>query len=130
MSKLEFKKNHPKYHEFIRNLRNNKKVKSGFIKQKYISKLEQKKFMQKYGQNFFVCLCDGQPAGYIGVLNSDIRVAVHPDYMQKGIGLFLVNKVQKKYHNLQAKVKVNNLASQKLFKKAGFKIKYYVFENE
>lgn len=128
MSKLKFVKNSQKYHEFIRNLRNDKRVKTGFIQQGYVTRRQQKKYMTKYNKSYYLCLCDGQPAGYVGVIDEDIRIAVHPDFQKKGIGIFLLRNIKRKYQNLQAKIKIDNNASIKLFKKAGFKLKYYIFE--
>ncbi len=126
--KLKMVKNEKKYHEFIRQMRNHKKNKGGFIQQRNISRKEQEKYMGKYGDNYYICLLGEKPVGYIGVINSDIRVATDPDFHGKGIGLFMVKFVKNKFKKAQAKVKIDNIASIKLFEKAGFKLKYYIYE--
>ena len=127
---LKFKivHNHEKYHEFMRLLRNDSRVKKGFIEQKKVTKDQQKKYMKKFGKNYFICLINEKPAGYIGVIENDIRVATHPDFQGKGVALFMAKFIKKKFKNAQAKIKVENTASLKLFKKAGFKLKYYLYE--
>ena len=120
--------NEKKYHEFIRIIRNDKRVKRGFIEHKNITKKQQIKYMKKFEKNYFICLCGKTPAGYIGVIGNDIRVATHPDFQGKGIGLFMVNYIKKRFKRVQAKIKIDNNASINLFKKAGFKLKYYIFE--
>jgi len=125
---LKFVNNEKKYYEFIRKLRNDKRVKAGFIQQKNISKKDQEAYMKKHGKFYYICLCNNAPAGYIGVIENDIRLATHPDYQGKGVGLFMVNKIMKKYKDAQAKIKIDNVASRKLFEKAGFKLKYYLYK--
>lgn len=121
-------KKNKKYHEFIRCLRNNKDVKKGFIQQHYITKKQQSEYMKKHGKDYYVCLFNGIPAGYVGVINGDIRIATHPRFQRKGLGLFMIKSLLKKRKRLQAKIKPDNTASIKLFKKAGFKLKYYIYE--
>lgn len=127
MPKLKFIKNNKKYHEFIRNLRNDKRVKAGFIEQGHITRKQQEKYMKTHNDHYFIGLCDGKPAGYVGVIDNDIRVAVSPDFQKRGIGLFLIQNIKKKYPHLEAKIKIDNKASLKLFKKSGFKLKYYIY---
>ena len=126
---LEFVQNSPKYYEFIRKLRNMDSVRQRFISQDYINKKQQTAYMRKHRNHYFLCLFNGKAAGYIGVVRGDIRIAVHPKFQRKGIGLFLVKNIIKNYPNLQAKVKIDNKASFNLFKKAGFSLKYYLFEH-
>lgn len=128
MEKLEFVKNEAKYHEFIRNLRNDGRVKKGLIQQGHITKEQQKEYMKKHNDDYHLCLCNGEPAGYIGVIDDDIRIVVHPDFHNKGVGLFLVNNIMKKHKKLQAKIKVRNTASIRLFERAGFKLMYHLYE--
>jgi RimJ/RimL family protein N-acetyltransferase len=92
--------------------------------------------MEKYGNNFYVCLIDGSPAGYVGVIDRDIRVATHPDYQGKGVGKFMINALMKfminalmkLYPDSLAKVKIENEASLRLFEACGFTKKYYILE--
>lgn len=116
------------YWEFIRNLRNLDGVREGFIQQEFITEKEQQAYMSKHNDCFYICLYEGKPAGYIGIINDDIRVATHPDYQGKGVGSFMVKQIKKKYPSSVAKVKVDNKASLNLFTKCNFKIKYYLLE--
>lgn len=125
---LRFVKNEEKYWEFIRNLRNHPQIKKGFVQQEEIPIENHKKFMTKYGNLFYICLCDGDPAGYVGVINKDIRVATHPGFQGKGVGKFMINEIMCKYPNACAKIKIKNEASLRLFKSCGFKEKYYILE--
>tara|TARA_R110002110_G_scaffold414950_2_gene646710 strand:- start:311 stop:724 length:414 start_codon:yes stop_codon:yes gene_type:complete len=127
---LKFINNESKYWEFIRCLRNDKRVKHGFIKQNYISEDIHLKFMEKYGNMFYICLYKNKPAGYIGCINKDIRVAVHPDFQGNGIGSFMVNKLMELDSEAFAKVKLDNKASLRLFEKCGFEKKYYILEKD
>ena len=130
MEKLKLVKNSPKYWEFIRDLRNKKEIRQGFISQEYIDSIQQAEYMLKYNNNFWICLANEQPAGYVGVIENDIRVATHPDYQSLGIGTFMINEVMKLEPEAYAKVKLDNEASIKLFERCGFKKKYYLLEKD
>lgn len=112
--------NQPKYFEFIRKLRNNSSVKGGFIDSVHIGRDEQIKYMAKYKNDYKICLLNDKPIGYIGVIDKDIRLAVLPSYQRKGAGFFMIKELLKKKRDLLAKIKISNLASQRLFEKAGF----------
>ena len=99
---MEFVKNQEKYWEFIRRIRNDKRVKAGLI--------------------------DGQPAGYVGVIDRDIRVATHPDFQGKGVGKFMINALMTLYPDSLAKVKIENTASLRLFETCGFQKRYYILD--
>lgn len=116
------------YWNFIRELRNHPQVKLGFTQQKHISEKEHYRFMEKYGLHYFICLVDDIPAGYMGVVNNDIRVATHPDYQDMGIGKYMIEELLKRYPQAIAKIKLDNIASINLFEKCGFKKKYYILE--
>jgi len=116
------------FYEFIRKLRNDPRVKSGFIQKKNVTKKQQQAYMEKYKNNYHICTIAGRPAGYIGVIDGDIRIATHPSMQGKGVGKFMVKFVMKKYKNIQAKVMFDNEPSMKLFKSSGFKLKYYILE--
>jgi len=126
----EFVLNNSTFWEFIRNLRNDERIKHGFIKQDQVTKQEHKKYMSLHGDKFYICLISNKPAGYVGVIDNDIRVATHPDYQKRGVGVFMINELMKKHPEAIAKVKLDNEASIGLFEKAGFKKKYYLLEKE
>ena len=121
-------KNTSDYWDFILELRNDPRVKRGFIQQEEISRQDHSMYMQAFGDNFYICLDKGHPIGYIGVINSDIRVATHPDYQGKGVAKFMVNGIVKTHPNAFAKVKIENQASLKLFESCGFEKKYFILE--
>jgi len=127
---LAFVKNEEKYWEFIRNLRNMNGIRQGFIRQEEITSDQQKDYMAEKGKYFYICLADEKPAGYVGVIDEDIRVATHPDFQGMGVGSFMIQEIHKRYPTAQAKVKVDNIASFSLFVKNGYKVKYYILEKE
>lgn len=120
--------NEPKYWEFIRILRNLDGVRQGFIQQQEITYEQQQVYMEQFSDHFYICLYNNEPAGYIGIIDDDIRVATHPSFQNKGIATFMVNNLKKLFPNSIAKIKIDNKASLALFKKCGFKIKYYLLE--
>jgi len=128
MKKYKLIKNTEEYWEFIRKLRNLDSVKKGFIKQEKITKKEQQEYMKENGHNFWICLEDLEPVGYVGIIDDDIRVATHPDHQKKGVGTFMINEIMKIYPNAYAKIKIENDASIKLFERCGFVKKYFILE--
>ena len=113
------------YWEFIRILRNDPRVADGFIQTTPITPETQKRYMSTHSQFYRVALVNGIPAGYVGVIEDDIRVCTHPDFQGKGVGKFMINKCIEIWSTAFAKVKVNNEASLKLFESCGFTKKYY-----
>tara|TARA_R100001082_G_scaffold110712_1_gene91458 strand:+ start:4219 stop:4614 length:396 start_codon:yes stop_codon:yes gene_type:complete len=129
---MKLVRNSFKYWEFIRNLRNNEEVKEGFVQQSHITKFQHLKFMFKHGKDYYICLNkrNTKPLGFVGQINGDIRVAVAPEHQGKGIGKFMINELMKKHPQSFAKVKIENSSSLWLFKKCGFKEKYYILERD
>ena len=125
---MKLVKNNQEYWEFIRNLRNHPSVKEGFVFQDHITKEQQMQYMSEYNDCFYVCLINKEPAGYVGVIDKDIRVATHPDFQGKGVGKYMINQLMEIHPNAYAKVKLKNEASLKLFEKCGFKKKFYILE--
>lgn len=125
---LKLVNNEPKYWEFIRQLRNLEGVKQGFIQQETIMEEQHTLYMKQFSDHFYICLYNNEPAGYIGIINEDIRVATHPNFQKKGIATFMVNNVKTLFPNSVAKIKIDNKASLALFQKCGFKIQYYLLE--
>lgn len=121
-------KNNYIYWEFIRNLRNLDGVREGFIEQDIISSEDHQEYMKKYSDCFHICLIDKIPAGYVGVIQDDIRVATHPNFQGQGVGKFMINQIMNINPNAYAKVKIDNQASLRLFKACGFEKKYYLLE--
>ena len=127
---LEFVKNKKQYFEFIRNLRNDSRVQDGFIESSHITEEQQIEYMKTYKNNFYVCLSDDIPVGYIRQIDGDIGVCTHPDYWGRGIGSFMINELMKLHPECYARVKLDNIASVKAFEKVGFKKKYYLMEKD
>ena len=127
---MELVKNGPKFWEFIRNLRNMEGVKEGFVQQENIDKIQHAEYMLQYNNHYWVCIVDRKAAGYVGVIDDDIRVATHPDYQGKGVGSFMINQVMKMCPTAYAKVKLDNTPSIRLFERCGFKKKYYLLERD
>ena len=125
---LELVENSPDYWEFIRKLRNDPAVKGGFVTQSHILPEVHHHHMARHANEYYVCLCEGIPAGYVGSIDNDIRVATHPDFQGKGVGCFMINELTKIAPESYAKVKIDNPASLGLFEKCGFVKKYYILE--
>jgi len=123
-------KNQTKYWEFIRELRNDPRVKSGFIQQHHIEPEQHISYMMANGDKFYICLVENTPAGFIRVLGEDIGVCTHPDFQQRGIGKFMVNQLMKLHPEAAAKIKIENEASIRLFESCGFVKKYYLLEKD
>ena len=116
--------------EFVRLLRNDERVQSGFIKSIHITEEMQKEYMSKYSEYYRIALVDGVPAGYVGVIEDDIRVCTDPFFQGKGVGKFMINEIMKEYPTSYAKVKVDNEASLRLFRTCGFRKKFYILTKD
>ena len=123
---MELVRNSPRHWDFIRKLRNS--AKEGFIQQEHITEIQQAEHMLKYNNNYWVCLADEKPVGYVGVIDDDIRVATHPAFQGQGVGSFMINEIVKLFPDAVAKVKLDNEASLKLFEKCGFEKRFYLLE--
>lgn len=109
------------YWEFVRTLRNDERVLDGFVKSVYITEEMQTNYMENYSQYYRIAKVNGKPAGYVGVIEDDIRVCTHPKYQGKGVGKFMINECIKEWPTSFAKVKLGNTTSDKLFISVGFK---------
>ena len=127
---IEIVDNNPKYYEFIRLLRNDHRVQSGFIHNSEITAEQQIEYMKKYRGCYIVALVDGEPVGYAGSIDRDIRVCVKPDAQGKGIAVRLINDLMARFPDSYAKIKIDNEASKSLFTKCGFKSKFIIMERE
>ena len=127
---MELVENNIKYWDFIRNLRNDKRVNIGFIERTYVSKKQQIEYMKKYSSYYRVALLDGNPVGYLGVIDNDIRICTHPDYQGMGVGKFMLNNCLKIWPHAEAKVKISNIKSLKLFEICGFTKQFYLLKKE
>lgn len=119
-----------KYWDFIRTLRMNESVVNGFITNIFISVEDQKKYMLKYNNNYYIAILDEQPVGFVGVIDDDIRICTHPDFQKNGIGKFMLSSISKLIPTAFGKIKINNESSKKLFESCGFIPKYLIYTNE
>jgi ribosomal protein S18 acetylase RimI-like enzyme len=117
----------PEYWEFVRILRNDPKVQEGFIISSNITSDQQKKYMEVYSGHYRIALLDNIPAGYVGVIEDDIRICTHPDYQGLGIGKFMLKEIMKEFPSAYGKVKIDNEASKNLFKNVGFTESFIIF---
>lgn len=130
--------------EFIRQLRNEQS--KWFINQGYISSEEHVKFMKQWGHQYYIGYIEQEimddfmdklyiPVGFIGVRGiDDIRYCVASMYQGRNFGTQLLKYISKLYPDALGKVKIDNIASQKAFVKAGFKarnldIDFIVFQS-
>lgn len=118
------------YWEFVRVLRNDERVQGGFIHNNFITEEMQEKYMSGNSQYYRIALVDGVPAGYVGVIEDDIRVCTDPFFQGKGVGKFMINEIMKEYPTAFAKVKIDNEASLRLFRSCGFKKKFYILTKD
>jgi len=117
---------HENYWEFVRQLRTNPINQEGFFTFASITPEQQTSYMIHNWTKYKICLCDGEPAGYVGLLNGhEITYCVHPDFSNKGIGTFMIQEFSKPFSTVDAFVKVDNLASQKVFEKLGWEKQIY-----
>ena len=114
------------YWEFVRLLRTNPINQEGFFTQAVITPEQQKNFMIHNWSKYKICLADGEPAGYVGLLQGhEITYCVHPNFHGKGVGSFMIEEFSKPYGEVDAYVKIDNVASQKVFEKLGWEKQIY-----
>ena len=108
------------YWEFVRLLRTDERVVDGFVENVQITQPQQQAYMEKYSDLYRIALFNGEPAGFVGVVDDDIRVCTHPNFQGKGLGKFMIDECMKIWPTSYAKVKLGNVASDKLFLSVGF----------
>jgi RimJ/RimL family protein N-acetyltransferase len=117
------------YWEFVRLLRTDHRVRGGFIaKVDDITPEQQRRYMQAHWQEYFIGLVNGQPAGYVGSVDGDIRVCTHPDYQRQGVAAFMIAELMRRFPRSFAKIKIGNEASERLFAACGFKPTFVIYE--
>ncbi len=117
---LTLVKNKDIYFEYIRTLRLHPENTSGFIEQVFITPAQQRTYMEDHGHKFYIALYKKNPAGYIGVIDNDIRICTDPNFKRKGIAGFMLNNLAVLHPNARAKVLRQNAASNNLFLKCGY----------
>jgi len=118
------------YWEYVRILRNDSRVTDGFIEKLQITPEMQKAYMQKYAACYRICLVEDEPAGYVGVIEDDIRVCTHPNFQGRGLGKFMIRECMEIWPTAYAKIILGNVASTKLFESAGFIPKFTIYHYE
>jgi len=133
MVNLQLIPNNPDYWEFIRVTRSDPRNLYGFIQTGEITPDQQKEYMAKYNDHYFICIENNVAVGWVGEVEGDLRFCVDYEHQGKGVGTFMLKEFTKIYPNLTAKVKLDNVASKKAFEKAGWKLissnnKFYYYE--
>ena len=123
MVNLQLVQNEELYYRYIYYLRNHPLTKEGFMNQDEISIEDHNKFMDKYKEDYYICLCNGTPCGFVGSVDNDVRVCTDPSFQKKGIASFMLEKLRSMYPTATAQIKFDNLASIALFEKSDFKFK-------
>jgi GNAT superfamily N-acetyltransferase len=116
------------YWEFVRLLRTNPRILPGFIRQGDITPEQQRKYMETHWQEYFIALANGQPVGFVGSVDGDIRVCTHPDYQGLGVGTFLIAELMQHFPLSFAKIRIENEASKRLFAACGFTPTFIIYE--
>ena len=108
---MELVKVEEKYYEFIRDLRTRPENSKWFLTQVEITAIQQVKYMEKYADNYRVCLLYGKPVGYVGVVDLDIRICTHSDFLGQGVGSFMLSETHKGFPGCVGKILKDNVAS-------------------
>lgn len=117
---VELVENRQEYWEFIRALRNEDGVKTGFIDQDNITEEQQIEYMWIHNNSYYILTENKEPVGYIGEINNDIRLAVLPSKQKMGYGRLMLNAFMLLRPDGHAKVLIDNVVSQRLFVSCGF----------
>jgi len=105
------------YWDFVRVLRN-KNI--GFVERVNITPEQQNRYMLKHGNNYKICLVNNTPAGFIGIVDNDIRFAIEEQFKNKGLGKWMLQEFPTTGNTI-GKVKKDNLYSRKLFLSCNWK---------
>lgn len=103
------------YYDFVREMRMHPENVAGFLEDANITPEAQRQYMEKHGKNYYVALSYGEPVGYVGVIDNDIRICTHPHYQGTGVGRFMLSEIVKLYPQATGRILDGNTASRKLF---------------
>jgi ribosomal protein S18 acetylase RimI-like enzyme len=115
------------FFEFVRRLRTDPRNADSFINNNEITLQNQIDYMEQHLKDYFICLSQQTPVGFIGVVQGDIRLAVDHDFRNRGVATFMVNEISKLFPGASAKIKTSNVASIALFESVGFKRQFYIY---
>jgi len=115
------------YFEFVRKLRTDPQNVDSFVNNAEITIQKQIDYMERHLQEYFICLSQRTPVGFIGVVQGDIRLAVDHEFRNRGVATFMVNEISKLFPEASAKVKASNVASIALFESVGFERQFYIY---
>ena len=103
------------YYEFVREMRMHPENVAGFLTEANITPEDQVKYMKKHGEDYFIALSYGEPVGYVGVIDNDIRICTHPQHQGTGVGRFMLSEIIKLYPQATGRIIKDNVVSRKLF---------------
>ena len=115
------------FFEFVRRLRTDPRNADSFVSNNEITFQNQIDYMEQHLKDYFVCLSQQTPVGFIGVVQGDIRLAVDHDFRNRGVATFMVNEISKLFPEASAKIKTSNVASIALFESVGFERQFYIY---
>jgi ribosomal protein S18 acetylase RimI-like enzyme len=115
------------FFEFVRRLRTDPRNADSFINNGEITFQNQIDYMEQHLKDYFICLSQQTPVGFIGVVQGDIRLAVDHDFRNKGVATFMVNEISKLFPEALAQIKTSNVASIALFESVGFERQFYIY---
>lgn len=115
------------FFEFVRRLRTDPRNANFFINNSEITSQNQIDYMEQHLKDYFICLIQQTPVGFIGVVDGDIRLAVDHDFRNRGVATFMVKEISKLFPGASAKIKTSNVASIALFESVGFERKFYIY---
>lgn len=105
------------YREFVRKLRNDKRLKKSWVNHTNITKEQQKEYMDKYGNQYFIFINGEKPIGFIGIVDEDLRLAVLPEYQNAGVGQYMLDFIISSEKKFKVRVRKDNIDSQKFFER-------------
>jgi hypothetical protein len=117
---MELVKIDERYYEFVRVLRTHIDNIDGFLEKVDITPEQQKLYMDKHKDSYYICLDNGNPVGWVGVVDNDIRVCTSPPHKGKGVGKFMIKELMEIHPKAHAKVIIGNERSDNLFLSCGF----------
>jgi len=94
----------PEHYEPIRKMRLHAANQQGFLDQRPFSQADQERYMAANAGKYIVCLLEGKPVGYAGVIESDIPTCTDPDFRKRGIGAAMLREIVRRFPNARAKI--------------------------